>query len=325
MCKMWKKCLCVSLIVMVCVCSSAFAALGAAGDIYVASNAGPMTITQVKVSGGVEGVFASPSSTSYGLGLAWSPYNGNLYVAGGNYANVMQVNGTTGAVIGEFAGGLGRTADLAFGPNNSLYVTSNNYNNVSIVPLGGGTTSYLGIMSPTGIVFDSSSNMYVSSQNDNRIWKFTYDSGTASYSAGFAWSQVSELMSAPEGLTIGPNGNIFVASRALHRVLEFSSIDGSYIREAVPYAGGTMLPDVPGEDLLWHPTDMLFRDNGNILVSYMGNGVIYEFNGTTGTRVGTFASGIDRPAMMTIKPIPEPATICLMGLGLVAALKRRMK
>lgn len=266
------------------------------------------------------------TNLSWPFGLAFSPHNGNLYVAGNNTGTVMQYNGNTGALVGTVASGLGATYGLAFGPHNALYVTSNNYHNVTIIPLSGGSPTYLGIGSPwypTGIAFDDNGDMYVAgygpsttdtepNKHDDGIWKFTYTGSNPANpydpanwvgfkladSAWYAGGNTDNMLYLPQDLKIGPNGNLFVSVDPYHRVLEFDISSGRYLRDAVPYRGGTP-PE--GEDALWHPRGISFTSSGNILVAYEFNGIVYEFDGTTGARIGSRAEGLFNPRGLATK------------------------
>lgn len=84
----------------------------------------------------------------------------------------------------------------------------------------------------------------------------------------------------PNGLTFGPNGNLFVISFWDNSVLEFDGQTGALI--------GTF---ASGGGLTW-PRDLTFGPNGNLFVLHTGvsgsPGGVLEFDGLTGAFVGDF-------------------------------------
>jgi hypothetical protein len=61
---------------------------------------------------------------------------------------------------------------------------------------------------------------------------------------------------------------------------------------------------------------------GNLFEADAGSDNIYEF--TPGGTRSTFASGF-LPSALAFQPIPEPATVFLLGLGGLALLRKRRK
>lgn len=131
----------------------------------------------------------------------------------------------------------------------------------------------------------------------------------------------------PTGMTIAPNGNIIVASRNTHSVLEYHGKTGMYIGELVSAGSGGLVwpfgvaygPDgnlyVTSEAIdshqvlrydgksgdfidvfvafndnggLMQPRGLLFKPNGNLLVASFDTNQILEFDGKSGAFTGQF-------------------------------------
>lgn len=128
----------------------------------------------------------------------------------------------------------------------------------------------------------------------------------------------------PLGLTIGPDGNLYVSSRLTDNVLRYNGTTGAFIDAFVPAgSGGLNVPssltfgpdgnlyvvnnagnnvlryngtsgdfiDVFASGGLSFPTALLFGPDGNLYVSSSFNNRVLRYNGTTGTLIGIFASG----------------------------------
>jgi uncharacterized protein (TIGR03437 family) len=111
-------------------------------------------VLQYSLSGTLLGVFANDSTISSPREIVFGA-DGNLYlsmVASGPATNgVLQINGTTGALIRVFANtGLNYPRGLAFGPDGNLYVANGDGNDV--VRFSGSTGVYMDIFSNGGVL-----------------------------------------------------------------------------------------------------------------------------------------------------------------------------
>jgi uncharacterized protein (TIGR03437 family) len=105
---------------------------------------------------------------------------------------------------------------------------------------GGATPSRLGLASPAGIALNQfDGTLYVADSGNNRILRFPRPVdqggriapdaviGQVDFTSAASANVNASSLSSPSGLTIGPNGNLFVADTGNNRVLEYSSGAGN--------------------------------------------------------------------------------------------------
>ncbi|HQV89619.1 MAG TPA: NHL repeat-containing protein [Nitrosomonas sp.] len=93
-------------------------------------------------------------------------------------------------------------------------------------------------------------------------------------------------MNVPYGMTLGPDGNLYVASQHTeiyptvdHRVLKFDSHTGEYLGAFA-------------SDPAMIPSNQAFGPDGNLYVTDPNaNGMVFRFDGKTGASMGVFATG----------------------------------
>ncbi|HEY3246481.1 MAG TPA: hypothetical protein VGM03_24305, partial [Phycisphaerae bacterium] len=249
-------------------------------------------------SGGLSG----PRILRYGA-------NGNLFVP--SYANsrLIQYDGATGALMGTFvaagSGGLANPFGQAWAPSGNVLLSSqpapftsdcvSQYNGTTGAPLGNfvclATTPCCGAIN---LAFRPNGNVLVSHLLQNEVREYTYPGGALVriYSGGG--------LSGPEGVTIGPNGNLFVCSASNDRVIQFNTTTGAVIGDFVSAGSGGL--DVP--------IDLAFGSNGNLFVSSALTNSVLQYNGTTGAFVGAFVTpgsgGLNGPSGIVFRPAPPP-------------------
>lgn len=95
------------------------------------------------------------------------------------------------------------------------------------------------------------------------------------------------------GMTIGPDGNLYVSSRLTHSVLRYDGHTGAFIDTFVsPHSGG-----------LWTPHGATFGPDGKLYIVGNGNDAVLRYDGITGMFLGVFASGgLDSPTDLLFGP-----------------------
>lgn len=153
-----------------------------------------------------------------------------------------------------------------------------------------------------------------------------YDGATGAYEGVFAGGA---LVNGPQGITIGPDGNVYVASEYSANITKWSP-SGAYLGEFVPPMAGW-------EDLEFGPDGHLYA----IAHGGMPEGPISKFDGSTGTYLGQWGFGggmhhqhgmtfgpdgalyygrVDMGAVTRIDPVTGVVTGNLVEDGLIAGL-----
>jgi len=281
---------------------------------------------------------------------------GDLYVVDSWHNVVVQFDGTTGARVGTFAGGMLGATGLAFGPDGNLYVAHTSLGGPAGVDrFDGNTGAFLGefasspdshMSEPGNILFGSSGNLFVPDRSFGGVYEF--DGSTGAF---------VRRISSPVSVAVAflDNHNLLVADYDAPRILEYA------MPSATPLGVFVTLPE-PAIALAWGPNGNLFAltalpgpwgrhvveidPAGNVLRSFQVaigatqavnmtfglDGLLYildaywgrvvRYDPTSGTYLDDFAGGLYDPWGLTFK-VPEPATVALLLVGGLALSRRR--
>ena len=182
-------------------------AFGPDGNLYVASNSSNNILRYDGQTGAFIDVFVTP-------GMAWPAEinfrNGMLYVSdfGGN--RVARYNAITGDFIDNFASGIQGADGQSWDTNGNFYVSSwsdgaiRKFNGTTGAPMGNFVSPGLGgLNGPLDNLFLPNGEFLVSSYNDSRIKR---------YDRNGAYLDDAIQIAFPQGLQIGPDGNLYAGS-----------------------------------------------------------------------------------------------------------------
>ncbi len=217
--------------------------IGPDGLLYVSGSSSRNVVRYDLRSGVLIDTFVQPES-----GGLFAPRNitfgpdGHLYVVdgglmGGAGNKVIRYDGVSGDFIDVFvapgSGGLNDPADLAFGPDGSLYVTS--VESDSVLRFDGSTGAFLdvfvsansgGLFEPRGLAFHEGMLYVTSSTSQAAVLR--YDAGTGAFVDEFVPLGTAGLRF-PWGLAFGPDGHLYLGSESPHPVLRFDGETGALI------------------------------------------------------------------------------------------------
>lgn len=227
---------------------------------------------------------------------------GDLYVADSGAQNrVLQYDGITGDFVCEFVsdgcGGLKDPNGVTFGPNGNLFVASTSDALDAVLEYDGANGCFLGVFAsgcgldnPTGLAFGPNGNLFVGSHLSHSVIEFDGTTGGCVREIDcLTPNEIEHTM----GLTFDVNGDLLVASQTNNKVIRIVN-PGTEEWECTTF--------VDGSGLSW-PHDVLFRPNGNLLVSNRTGGNITEHD-AEGADLGVFADrcGLTQPYGITLRP-----------------------
>ncbi len=225
----------------------------------------------------------------------------DLYVTSSDTNQVLRFDGKSGAAIDVFveagAGGLLNPADLAFGPDGSLYVSSFGYPNGtpavagagSVLRYDGTTGTFLeivasGFTTPLGIVVAADGTLFTASQGTNEIYRTLGGVTSVFVSAG------SGGLERPRNVLIGPDvtgdgaADIYVSNPG--SVLRYNGVTGAFIDNFASVELGS------------GPAWIDFAPDGDLVASGQTTSTCCErsyvrFNGTTGAKIDQLDTNIE--------------------------------
>ena len=107
-------------------------------------------------------------------------------------------------------------------------------------------------------------------------------------------------LDAAAGVTIGPDGSLYVASQNSGEILFFNSTTGAPLPSPIPGGRDGLFAPFRTETFPnAAPGPLKFGPDGNLYVSDYGGGFVRRFNGSTGAELSTAATVIGPPGGLT--------------------------
>lgn len=219
----------------------------------------------------------------------------------------MRYDAATGTLIGTFvqpsAGGLADAEGIAVGPDGHLYVAEPS--KARIARFDGATGAYLGTFAQVAsgtladVKFGAGGALFATNHALNCVERFNGVTGTDM--GAFA---VLDSGQGPDGLAIGPNGDLYVAAVEGHCVWRFDGVTGASRGKFV----------APGSGGLVQPTGIAFGPDGNLYVASRNTNSILRYNGLTGACMDAFVpsdtAGLAAPHFLAFGPNSEMWVCC---------------
>ena len=127
---------------------------------------------------------------------------------------------------------------------------------------------------------NASADVLLASRDTSAILR--YNDKTGAFLGIFA---STNAMTSPEALTLGPDGNLYVADRVANSVFRFDGKTGAFINTFVSAGSGG----------LSGPRDLIFGPDGNLYVSSNGSNQVLIYDGATGAFLRVSRSRIAGP------------------------------
>lgn len=211
-----------------------------------------------------------------------------LLVAAYGSDSIARHDAQSGARLGSFAAaGQDGLLGFATGPDGAVYVCSELTD--SVERFDAATGAHLGsfvfddpatlpdetggLDDPSGIVFGPDDRAFVASFAKDAI--FEYDGRTGAFVRVLVTPNLGQLNGPDAGMTIGPDGNLYVPSYFTNQVKRYSLVDGAYLGN-FPLAAGSGLS---------RPRTVAFGPHGWVCVTSEGNDRVLVFDALTGAFV----------------------------------------
>lgn len=324
-------------------------AFDASGNLYVSENSGHMIrkVTPAKavsvLAGGDRGFLESVGgSAQFNAPAGLAVIDNKVFVADALNHRIRQVALGFTASVTTYAGGKMRFADgqgtaalfnqpegLALGKDGTLYVAdSANFRLRAVSPSGavrtelgglyGGTLGYplnLSFKDIKGLAVDTAGTLFLTDSADRTVRKFAF--GVLTTLAGNADGDAGAGFSWPRGLTVTPDGTIFVVDGNSHLVRRVAS-NGTITTFAGKVDG---FADGPATVAKFSSPHAIARDGlGNFYVADAGNNRIRKIapDGTVSTLAGGERGDADGPGTSARFRGPEGLALAPDGAVIVA-------
>ena len=190
---------------------------------------------------------------------------------------------------------------IAHAPDGELFVASFTLNHVVRLRWIAGTRAQYTVFvkgreldGPVGMAVDSGS-LYVASFTNDVVLRVNATDGELISRIGN-----EDSLDCPEGIAIGPDGKLYVASFLLPHLSVFVPESGEYLGRfgflAPPSRSLTEppppLPRTPKPPQLAGAEDLAFDLNGDVHVTGYYSNAVFKFNGTSGDIVLTYGKGL---------------------------------
>ena len=203
---------------------------------------------------------------------------------------------------------------MVFGPDENLYVSNllggPTFAERGVFRFNGVTGEFMdvfvaggsgGLRRPLILVIGPDGNLYVGdvgnlAQGGTAIRR--YDGHTGAFIDVFVASGAGGLTQPgdPQSFVFGPDGNLYVASQATHRILRFDGTTGAFLNEFVAAGSGGLAA----------PSGLVFGADGNLYVGSTSANTILRYDGTTGAFIDVFvpagSGGLTVPVGLTFGP-----------------------
>jgi len=210
------------------------------------------------------------------LGIMHS-ISGGLTVPGGTGSGEF-----VDAFVESGSGGLNAPEGIVFGPDDNLYVSSEDSH--EILRYDGNLGDFIDVFAnggppgndckfPLGIEFGPDGDLYVASEDASQDVICRFDGSTGAFIDYFVTDGLGG-MTDPADITFGPDGNLYVTSEGKNSVYRYNGDTGAFIDK---FASGVASPKF-----------LLFHDDGNLYVSSESNDKVLKFDGQTGAHLNDF-------------------------------------